>query len=83
MPAVNETMRRHRNTEIVAALGPASSDAAPIRALFEASADVFRLNFRHGEQAQHKERMDIIRGIERETGRPSSTPSTTAGKART
>lgn len=63
-------MRRHRNAKIVATLGPASSDAATIRALFDAGADVFRLNFSHGNQAQHKERLDIIRGIERETGRP-------------
>src|SRR5207237_3955269 len=28
------------------------------------------LNCSHGNQAQHKERLDIIRVIERETGRP-------------
>ena len=63
-------MRRHRNAKIVATLGPSSSEATTIRALFDAGADVFRLNFSHGSQEQHKERLDIIRGIERETGRP-------------
>ncbi|HEX8741278.1 MAG TPA: pyruvate kinase [Casimicrobiaceae bacterium] len=63
-------MRRHRNAKIVATLGPSSSDAATIRALFDAGADVFRLNFSHGTQDQHRERLDIIRAIERETGRP-------------
>jgi len=63
-------MRRYRNAKIVATLGPSSSDAATIRALFNAGADVFRLNFSHGSQDQHKERLDIIRAIERETGRP-------------
>jgi len=63
-------MRRHRSAKIVATLGPSSSEATTIRALFDAGADVFRLNFSHGSQDQHKERLDIIRGIERETGRP-------------
>jgi pyruvate kinase len=63
-------MRRHRHAKIVATLGPASADYAAIRALFEAGADVFRLNFSHGSHEQHKERLDIIRRVERETGRP-------------
>ena len=63
-------MRRYRHAKIVATLGPSSSDAKTIRALFDAGADVFRLNFSHGNQAQHKERLEIIRAIERETGRP-------------
>jgi pyruvate kinase len=63
-------MRRQRNAKIVATLGPASSAAVTIRALFDAGADVFRLNFSHGDHDQHRERHDIIRGIERDTGRP-------------
>jgi pyruvate kinase len=63
-------MRRQRNAKIVATLGPASSDAATIRAMFDAGADVFRLNFSHGSHDQHRDRVDIIRRIERETGRP-------------
>jgi pyruvate kinase len=41
-----------------------------IRQLFNAGADVFRLNFSHGSHADHKVRLDIIRDLERETGRP-------------
>lgn len=63
-------MRRHRHAKIVATLGPSSSSAATIRTLFDAGADVFRLNFSHGSQDQHKERLEIIRAIEHETGRP-------------
>lgn len=37
-------MRRQRNAKIVATLGPASSSPEMIRGLFEAGADVFRLN---------------------------------------
>ena len=63
-------MRRHRNVKIVATLGPASSDYESIRALFEAGADVFRLNMSHGDHADHKARYDIIRRIEEDAGRP-------------
>ncbi len=63
-------MRRQRNVKIIATLGPASSDAATIRALFEAGADVFRLNMSHGSHADHRVRHGIIRALEAETGRP-------------
>lgn len=61
---------RCRCAKIVATLGPASSDLETIRALFEAGADVFRLNFSHGSHADHRARHAMIRSIERETGRP-------------
>ena len=63
-------MRRHRNAKIVATLGPASSTQEIIRNLFEAGADVFRLNFSHGTHEDHRKRYDIIRAIEQEMGRP-------------
>ena len=63
-------MRRHRHAKIVATLGPASSDSATIRALVEAGADVFRLNFSHGRHEDHRQRLAIIRDVERELGRP-------------
>jgi pyruvate kinase len=63
-------MRRLRNAKIVATLGPASSDAATIAALFEAGADVFRFNFSHGSHEDHRARYAIVREIERQTGRP-------------
>lgn len=61
---------RHRNTKIVATLGPASSDPTMIRQLFDAGVDVFRLNFSHGTHADHKLRYDAIRQIEADVGRP-------------
>ncbi|AXC48556.1 pyruvate kinase [Paracoccus suum] len=63
-------MRRHRKVKIVATLGPSSSDYETIKTLFEAGADVFRLNMSHGTHADQKARYDIIRRIEAETGRP-------------
>ena len=63
-------MRRTRNAKIVATLGPASSSEAGIAALFEAGADVFRLNFSHGTHEAHRESFDIIRGLEKRFARP-------------
>ena len=63
-------MRRSRNVKIVATLGPASSDRAMIKALFEAGADVFRLNMSHGGHEETAMRHRIIREIEHEVQRP-------------
>ncbi len=63
-------MHRHRKAKIVATLGPASSSPETIRTLFEVGADVFRFNFSHGTHEDHQARYDIVRALERETGRP-------------
>ncbi|TCO74091.1 pyruvate kinase [Rhodovulum euryhalinum] len=63
-------MRRLRNLKIVATLGPASDDYDMIRNLFEAGADVFRLNMSHGSHEEIARRHAIIRRIEEDTGRP-------------
>src|SRR4051812_2189337 len=63
-------MRREAATRIVATLGPSSSSKEVVTALFNAGANVFRLNFSHGEHADHAARYAMIREIENETGRP-------------
>ncbi len=63
-------MRRQRNVKIVATLGPASDSYEMIRALFEAGADVFRLNMSHGGHDDIGRRHAIIRQVETDTGRP-------------
>ena len=65
--------RRLRKVKIVATLGPASNDYDMIRALFEAGADVFRLNMSHGDHSEIRVRHQIIRQIEKDlhSGRPS------------
>jgi pyruvate kinase len=47
-----------RHTKIVATLGPASADPAP---LIAAGVDVFRLNFSHGSQSDHAARFHGVR----------------------
>lgn len=63
-------MHRERNVKIVATLGPASSSPDRIRALVDAGADVFRLNFSHGSHDDHLARIRAVRALEQETGRP-------------
>jgi pyruvate kinase len=63
-------MRRSRNAKIIATLGPATSEPDRIRAVFEAGADVFRLNFSHGSHEDHRRRCRAIRELEKATGRP-------------
>lgn len=64
------SMRRHRKVKIVATLGPASNDYEMIRALFEAGADVFRLNTSHGDHSEIAARHAIIRKVEKDLGSP-------------
>src|SRR5580704_9105190 len=61
---------RERRTKIVATLGPASTTKEMIHALFDAGADMFRLNFSHGAHQDHRARLEMIREIERDVGRP-------------
>ena len=63
-------MKRTRNVKIVATLGPASDTYEMIRALFEAGADVFRLNMSHGSHEEIAERHRIIRQIEADLESP-------------
>ena len=63
-------MRRSRNAKIIATLGPASSSLEAISSLFEAGADVFRLNFSHGSHEDHRKSYDTIRSLETTFGRP-------------
>ncbi len=63
-------MLPRRAAKIIATLGPATSTPDRIRALHAAGADLFRMNFSHGERAEHRARYDAVRKLEREIGRP-------------
>jgi pyruvate kinase len=63
-------MRRQRRTKVVATLGPASSDRGTIRRLFEAGADVFRINMSHTNHEKMRALVETIRGIESDCDRP-------------
>jgi pyruvate kinase len=63
-------MRRNRRVKIVATLGPASNNEKMIRALFEAGADVFRINMSHATPEALRQAHTIIRKIEADFSRP-------------
>jgi pyruvate kinase len=59
-----------KRTKIVCTLGPATAEREQILALARAGMDVARLNFSHGSYEWHQERVDLIRSVEAELGRP-------------
>ena len=61
--------RQTRKTKIVATLGPASSSPEMIGRLMSAGADVFRLNFSHGDNEQKRILIDTIRKLADKTGK--------------
>ncbi|MDJ1158301.1 pyruvate kinase [Chelatococcus sp. SYSU_G07232] len=63
-------MRRMRRVKILATLGPASNEPAMIARLFEAGADVFRINMSHMSKDELAERVAAIRSVEEKYGRP-------------
>src|ERR1700739_170114 len=68
--ATRPKMRRRRRTKIIATLGPASSSIEVMTRLFQAGADVFRLNFSHGTHDDHASRFAMIRELEEKFERP-------------
>ena len=63
-------MRRSRKVKILATIGPASSDEAMLKKLFEAGADTFRINMSHTDHALMRTLVKRIRTVEQEVGRP-------------
>ncbi|MGA3137877.1 MAG: pyruvate kinase [Xanthobacteraceae bacterium] len=63
-------MRRRRRTKLVATLGPASSSRSMIGKLFEAGADVFRINMSHTAHDKMRELVQTIRAVEKDCNRP-------------
>src|ERR1700716_4427738 len=63
-------MRCPRFTKMVATPGPAPASNERLRALFEAGADVFRLNFSHGVHDDHRQRVEQLRALEKHYKHP-------------
>ena len=58
-----------RSTKIVATLGPATDDPAILAGIVRAGVDVVRLNFSHGELADHARRVELARSAAAAAGR--------------
>lgn len=63
---------RSRKVRILATLGPSSNSPEMIRKLYLAGADAFRINMSHGDHADHAARIEAIRALEKEFGRPTT-----------
>ncbi|MDN6282100.1 MAG: pyruvate kinase [Corynebacterium sp.] len=58
-----------RRTKIVCTLGPAVASAEKIRELVDAGMNVARLNFSHGEHADHQQNYEWVRAAAEASGR--------------
>ena len=54
----------------MATIGPASDSTEALGELIDAGVDVVRLNLSHGSLVDHLERLDRVRSVARERGRP-------------
>lgn len=63
-------MTPDKKVKILATLGPAVDGIDDIRELVNAGVNIFRLNFSHGAHADHAQRYEWIRQIERELNQP-------------
>ncbi len=52
-----------RRTKIVATLGPATDDPVVLEKLLLAGVNVVRINFSHGDEAEHRRRVEMVREI--------------------
>lgn len=59
-----------RKTKIVCTLGPASGSPQMLREIIKAGMDVARLNFSHGTQEEHLQRIKLVRKISYELKKP-------------
>ena len=59
-----------RKTKIVCTIGPACTDEAILEKMCLAGMNVARLNFSHGNYAEHKKRIDMIKAVRERLGMP-------------
>jgi pyruvate kinase len=61
-------MDKLKKTKIVATLGPATSEKAVLREMLQEGANIFRINFSHGDYEDVRERVKMIRDLNKEFG---------------
>lgn len=59
-----------RKTKIVCTLGPATDNEDILRNMMAEGMDVARCNFSHGTHKDHKKRMDAVKKLRKELGKP-------------
>lgn len=63
-------MNSLKKTKIVCTIGPATESEKTLGELVASGMDVMRLNFSHGDFAEHQKRVDNLRKIMKKTGKP-------------
>ncbi|WP_434648607.1 pyruvate kinase [Pseudomonas sp. D1-2] len=63
-------MTPDKKVKILATLGPATRGIDDIRELVQAGVNIFRLNFSHGDHADHAQRYEWIREVEQQLNYP-------------
>jgi pyruvate kinase len=63
------SMNLGKKTKIVCTIGPVTENIEPMSQLVEAGMNVMRLNFSHGDFAEHQKRIDNLREIMKKTGK--------------
>lgn len=61
-----------KRTKILATVGPATDSLDAIKDLLKSGANGIRLNFSHGDHAEHKQRLDWVREASEQLGKPVS-----------
>ena len=62
-------MNLGKKTKIVCTIGPATETEEKLEALVEAGMNVMRLNFSHGDFAEHQARVDSLKKVTEKTGK--------------
>jgi pyruvate kinase len=63
-------MTSPRAVQIVCTIGPASREPETLSRLLDAGMSVARINFAHGNPAQHRETVERLRAVSARRGRP-------------
>lgn len=59
-----------RKTKIVCTMGPNTNDRELMKKMVEKGMNIARFNFSHGDHQEQKSRMDMLKGIREELGKP-------------
>ena len=61
-----------KKTKIVATIGPRTESAEMLKKMLDAGMNVMRLNFSHGDFAEHQNRVDNLRSVMKKTGQTAA-----------
>ena len=59
-----------RKTKIICTIGPASEDPEVVRKLIDAGMNVARFNMSHGAHEEHAKKMNTVRSVAKQMGKP-------------